>query len=373
MQSHRRPLKILHIDPERLWGGGERQVIGLLDYLSRSGHESHLLCHPDGALVREARKIGTKVHSLRLRNDLDLGPVFSVRRLIRHESYDIVHFHTKRAHAFSLWLGSAAPGKKRVVTRRMDYPVRRGWYDRYLYNRRVDGVIAISEQIAALLVAGGVRREKIRVIHSGVDPEPFAAAAVSRGDNRAPVIGTAAVLEERKGHRFLLEAAVELKRQGHRLKYRIAGDGSQREKLEQLAQSLGLLQEVEFLGFVSDVPAFLSSIDIFVLPSLFEGLGVAVLEAMAAARPVVASDTGGLRELVVDGETGLLAAPGDSVSLARAISKLIAERERMRAMGANGRARVEKYFTMEKMARENESYYYNLLQDPVSGVGTAGR
>jgi glycosyltransferase involved in cell wall biosynthesis len=373
VQSHRRPLKILHIDPERLWGGGERQVIGLLNYLSRSGHENHLLCHPDGALVRAARKIGTKVHSLRLRNDLDLGPVFSVRRLIRRESYDIVHFHTKRAHAFSLWLGSAAPGKKRVVTRRMDYPVRRGGYDRYLYNRRVDGVIAISEQIAALLVAGGVRREKIRVIHSGVDIEPFEAAALSHGDNSAPVIGTAAVLEERKGHRFLLEAAAELKRQGRRLKYRIAGDGSQREKLERLAQSLDLQQDVEFLGFVSDVPAFLSTIDIFVLPSLFEGLGVAVLEAMAAARPVVASDTGGLRELVADGETGLLAAPGDSIALAGAISKLIAQRERMRAMGSNGRARVEKYFTMEKMARENENYYYDLLEGPVSGIGTVVR
>lgn len=373
MQSHRRPLKILHIDPERLWGGGERQVLGLLDYLSRSGHESHLLCHPDGALVREARKIGTKVHSLRLRNDLDLGPVFSVRRLIRHESYDIVHFHTKRAHAFSLWLGSAAPGKKRVVTRRMDYPVRRGWYDRYLYNRRVDGVIAISEQIAALLVEGGVRREKIRVIHSGVDIERFKDAAIASGDNGAPVIGTAAVLEERKGHRFLLEAAAELKRQGRRLKYRIAGDGSQREKLERLAQSLGLQQEVEFLGFVSDVQAFLSSIDIFVLPSLFEGLGVAVLEAMAAARPVVASDAGGLRELVVDGETGLLVRPGDSIALARAIAQLASQPERMRELGEHGRDRVEKYFTMEKMARENESYYYDLLEGPVSGIGTAGR
>jgi len=187
------------------------------------------------------------------------------------------------------------------------------------------------------------------------------------------VIGTAAVLEERKGHRFLLEAAAELKRQGRRLKYRIAGDGSQREKLERLAQSMGLQQDVEFLGFVSDVPAFLSAIDIFVLPSLFEGLGVAVLEAMAAARPVVASDTGGLRELVADGETGLLAAPGDSIALARAIAQLASQPERMRAMGASGRARVEKYFTMEKMARENESYYYDLLEGPVSGIGTAGR
>jgi glycosyltransferase involved in cell wall biosynthesis len=244
----------------------------------------------------------------------------------------------------------------------MDYPIRRGWYDRYLYNRSVDGVIAISQPIAALLVEGGVSSEKIRLIHSGVDPEPFRIPPPLDGDTSAPVIGTAAVLEERKGHRFLLQAAAELKRQGHRLSYRIAGDGSQKGELEALARRLGLQEEVVFLGFVSDVPAFLASLDIFVLPSLFEGLGVAALEAMAAARPVVASGVGGLRELVADGETGLLVPAGDAAALARAIARLVSERERARKMGANGRSRVEKYFTMEQMAKKNEGYYYELLE-----------
>jgi glycosyltransferase involved in cell wall biosynthesis len=314
-------------------------------------------------LARAAGKTGTEIRPLKLRNDLDLRPVLPVRRLIRDQSYDIVHFHTKRAHAFSLWLGGAPPGQKRVVTRRMDYPMRKGWYDRYLYNRRVDGVVAISERIAALLIEGGVKRERIRVIHSGVDLEPFKIIPLARGDNSVMVIGATAVLEERKGLSFLLEAAAELKRQGRRLKYLIAGDGSQREKLRRLAEALGLKEEVVFLGFVFDVPAFLSSVDIFVMPSLFEGLGVAALEAMAAARPVIASDTGGLSELVADGETGLLAPPGDSPALARAIGRLVSEPERVRVMGKNSRARVEKYFTMEQMAKKNESYYYDLLDD----------
>jgi glycosyltransferase involved in cell wall biosynthesis len=314
-------------------------------------------------LARAAGKTGTEIRPLKLRNDLDLRPVLPVRRLIRDRSYDIVHFHTKRAHAFSLWLGGAPPGQKRVVTRRMDYPMRKGWYDRYLYNRRVDGVVAISERIAALLIEGGVKRERIRVIHSGVDLEPFKIIPLARGDNSVMVIGATAVLEERKGLSFLLEAAAELKRQGRRLKYLIAGDGSQREKLRRLAEALGLKEEVVFLGFVFDVPAFLSSVDIFVMPSLFEGLGVAALEAMAAARPVIASDTGGLSELVADGETGLLAPPGDSPALARAIGRLVSEPERVRVMGKNSRARVEKYFTMEQMAKKNESYYYDLLDD----------
>lgn len=371
MDSRKRPLKILHVDPERLWGGGERQVVGLLGYLSRRGHANHLLCHPDGPLAREARKIGTTIHPLGLVNDLDLRPVLRVRRLIRDERYDVIHFHTKRAHALAAWLGGARRGSTRVVTRRMDYPIRRGWYDRYLYNRAVDGVIAISDGIAALLVEGGVGREKIRVIYSGVDPEPFEKIAPPAG--AGVVIGTVAVLEERKGHRFLLEAAAELKRQGRPMKYRIAGDGSEKENLKTLARSLGLEEEVEFLGFVSDVPAFLSSIDVFVLPSLFEGLGVAALEAMAAAKPVVATNVGGLRELVADRTTGVLVPPADSSALARAIAELVSERERMREMGESGRARVREHFTMEGMAQKSESYYYELLEGRAANKVQAGR
>lgn len=369
MDGHSRPLKILHLDPEKGWGGGERQVVGLLDYLARRGHASHLLCRPDGPLAGAARKIGVVTHPLALANDLDVRPAPRVRRLIREEGYDVVHFHTKRAHALAAWLGGAAPGRVRVVTRRMDYPVRRGWHDRYLYNRAVDGVIAISGPIAALLAEGGVAREKIRVIPSGVDTARFEHIPPPGGDRAPLVIGAVAALEERKGHRFLLEAAAELKRQGHRLRYRIAGDGAEKERLKKAAENLSISNDVEFLGFVSDVPAFLASIDIFVLPSLFEGLGVAALEAMAAARPVVASRVGGLAEVVEDGKTGALVPPGDAAALARAIARLAAGKERLGALGGNGRARAREHFSMEQMARRNESYYYELLENRGTGEG----
>ncbi|MFQ5540472.1 MAG: glycosyltransferase family 4 protein [Candidatus Binatia bacterium] len=363
MGSDRRSLKILHIDPERAWGGGESQVIGLLSYLSLRGHQNHLLCRPDGLLFGEAQKRGIAIFPVSIRNDLDLRPIFSLRRLIREERYDIVHFHTKRAHALSLWLGRVHPEVKWVVTRRMDYPVRKNWYSHYLYNRRVDGVIAISQKIAALLVEGGVRREKIRVIHSGIDPAPFQKVGGAGRNSSMPVIGTVAVLEERKGYRFLLEAAAILKQQGHRLTYRFAGDGSQREDLQKIAMGLGLHEEVDFVGFVPDTPSFLSMIDIFVLPSLFEGLGVAVLEAMAAGKPVVATRVGGLPELVDDPVTGLLVPPRDSWALARSISQLLSQKGLAQGMGGRARERVQQYFTMEQMAKKNEDYYHELHQD----------
>jgi len=180
VNSDRRTLKILHIDPESEWGGGECQVLGLLNYLTQRGHQNHLLGHPDGLLLREAQRSGIATFPLRVRNDLDLRPIFSLRRLLRSERYDIVHFHTKRAHALSFWLRRIHPGMRYVVTRRMDYPVKRNWYNDYLYNRRVDGVVAISRKIVDLLVAGGVRRERIRLVHSGIDPARFQRAQGAR-------------------------------------------------------------------------------------------------------------------------------------------------------------------------------------------------
>ena len=360
----RGPLKILHIDPERQWGGGEGQVMGLLGYLALRGHQNRLACDPRGRLKLEAEKNGIATCPVAMRSDIDLRAVLSLRRLIEREGCDIVHFHTKRALALSPWLGRLHPGLRYVVTRRMDYPVRRGWYDRYLYNRKVDGVIAISQKIADLLVEGGVRREKIRVIHSGIDPELFASAWGERKRQGPPVIGTVAVLEERKGHRFLLEAAALLKQEGHRLLYRFAGDGSQREYLKETAIGLGLKEEIAFEGFVSEISNFLSAVDVFVLPSLYEGLGVAVLEAMAAGRPVVATRAGGLPELVEDRVTGFLVPPGDSGGLARAIAQLVSREGLAREMGLSARERVQRHFTVGRMAKKNEDYYYELLGDP---------
>jgi glycosyltransferase involved in cell wall biosynthesis len=360
--GHSRLLKILHIDPERHWGGGEAQVFGLLSYLAERGHRNDLLTHPDGRLFRKSQVLSVRTIPLVVRNDVDLRPVPRLRRLIRDEKYDIIHFHTKRAHALSFWLSRGAPRPKCVVTRRMDYPETNNWYTRCLYNQKVEGVVAISQKIFELLVQAGVEPEKIRLIHDGIDPRPFESTPNSRDmHTECVVVGMAAVLEERKGHRFVLEAARRLKAQGCRIQYRLAGDGSLRQSLEKSATKLGLKDDVQFLGFVSDIPAFLSQVDIFVLPSLFEGLGVSVLEAMAAEKPVIASRVGGLMEVVRDGTTGFLVSPGDAEGLANAIAKLAGDRSLSREMGKKGKARLNEHFTLAQMASKNEAYYYGLL------------
>jgi glycosyltransferase involved in cell wall biosynthesis len=358
----RRLLKILHVDPEKNWGGGEAQVLGLLSYLAEKGHSNYLLTHPQGRLYQRSEKLKIRALPLVVRNDLDLRSVPAVRRLIRDERFDIVHLHTKRAHALSLWFPRGRVRPKYVVTRRMDYPEARNWYQRCLYNRRVDAVVAISQTIADQLIASGVERKNIRVIYSGIDAGRFS-GALERSGSAVPVIGAAAVLEERKGHRYLLQAARLLKEQGHRFKLALAGEGSLKDTLRVMIEMLGLAEEVTLCGFVDDMPSFLAGLDVFVLPSIYEGLGVAALEAMAAGRAVIASRVGGLAETVVDGETGLLVPPGDADSLARAMANLLSDESLRAAFGRRGAERVRAMFTLQRMASKNEQCYYDLMTD----------
>jgi glycosyltransferase involved in cell wall biosynthesis len=361
--GHSRPLKILHIDPEKNWGGGEAQVAGLLQHLAQWGHRNDLATPPGGELFRRALDSSVRKIPLTVRNDLDLRGIPVLRGLIRQQTYDIVHLHTKRAHALSLWLPQGNRTPKYIVTRRMDYPEGRNYYTNYLYNRRVDGVIAISQSIVDRLSEAGVDRGSIRLIPSGIDPEPFRLAARHERRSNIPlIVAIVAVLEERKGHRFLLDAAQILKERGRTIKYLFAGDGSHKAHLQQRVQMLELQKEVSFLGFVKDVPNFLSCIDVLVLPSLYEGLGVAVLEGMAAGKPVVGTRVGGLAETIVDGETGFLVPPRDGPALAEAIDKLLSDPVMAAAMGQKGIERVLNNFNIEQTARQNEEYYYALLE-----------
>ena len=357
-----RPLKILHIDPEINWGGGEAQVLGLLTQLAFRGHHNDLFAHPSGILFARCQGIDIGMRPIIMRNDFDVRCVISLRRFIRDGNYDIVHFHTKRAHTLALWLPRGKRRPKYLVTRRMDYPEPRNWYTDILYNRRVDGVVAISQTIVNLLVNAGVDREKIRCISSGIDPKKFEICERhTAADDDFTVVGCLAGLEERKGHRYLIEAAALLKADGRKILYKIAGSGPLRARLEEDVARLGLSREVLFLGFVTDTAEFLAGVDIFVMPSLYEGLGVAALEAMAAGRAVVATRIGGLTESIVDGVTGVFVPPRDPVALAAAIAKLARSRSLARSMGNQGRERVREHFSLENMARQNESYYYDLL------------
>lgn len=358
-------LRILHVDPERHWGGGEAQVLGLVCHLRDVGHDVAVAAHPDGPLWHAVLAQDVPVHPLRVRHGFDLGAARVLRSLAA--AADVVHFHTARAHALALWLGKTAG--IRVVTRRMDYAPRPRPYARILYNRRVDWVVAISDPIRRILIAAGVEARRISVIPSGVDLERFCAGDDVRTHMRQDTLRLQSddlavllvgALVDRKGHAVLLHAARRLAQRGLRPVYVFCGDGQGRRALEELTATVGLTERVRFLGWCPDVAPLLAAADVVVVPSLHEGLGVAALEAMAAARPVIASRIGGLAEVVIDGETGWLVPPGDAGALAAALEAALRDAGESKRRGTAARVRVTRHFGMDRMGADNEALYRRL-------------
>jgi glycosyltransferase involved in cell wall biosynthesis len=377
-------LSIVGVDPEHGFAGGESQVLALTLALLRAGHRADLICHPAGALWQRAQAGGVLCRPLQVRNSVDVMAGFKLRKMLARGDYDVVHFHTARAHA----LAPFARGRARalVVTRRMDYPPSR-ISARFLYNRAVDGVAAISPAVAGTLIAAGVAADRVTIIPSGVDCERFRPPTPAERERaraqlglapEAIAIGTIGMLEPRKGQRYLIEAMVRMRDNAavarrtsmaagfnciaRKVVCLIAGGGTLAEELaEQIrARRLG---STRLLGMIEDPRELLWALDIFILPSLHEGLGVAALEAMACGLPVVASAVGGLVDAVVEGVTGIHEPPGDDRGLADAIARLASDPELLAAMGAAGRARACQNYAIASMARGTLELYRACLNN----------
>lgn len=361
-------LSVVGVDPELGFGGGETQVLGLTLALAREGHRAELICDNAGQLWERANAAGIECHPLRIRNAIDLQAGLRLRAILKREHFDVVHFHTSRAHSMAPFVRGLAPAM--IVTRRMDYTPNR-MFAPYLYNRAVDGVIAISGGVADSLTRAGVNRSRITTVHSGVDCDHFrpptnqeragarAAHGISDGDF---VISSIGALEQRKGHRYLIEAVGALAATG---KFRcfIAGEGLIHSLLQREIWMVRWPDQIKLLGRIDTTRELLWASDAFAMPSLNEGLGVAALEAMAAGIPVIASDVGGLREAVEHEHTGIIVPPANPKAIVSAIESLSKSDELKLRMGAAARARVVEHYSIGNMAARTLAVYRACMEE----------
>jgi glycosyltransferase involved in cell wall biosynthesis len=244
-----------------------------------------------------------------------------------------------------------------------DFPTR--WYVRPALRwtlRHAGALTAITEDCRQHALRAGAPADRIRLVFNGTDLRRFSPADNGgRGDPRfgPNMIFACRQLFPRKGIRFLLEAAAKLKPRFPDLKVVLAGDGFERPELVRLAEDLGLGPDVTFLGWVpnTDLPPYYRAAAVSVIPSLEEGFGIPAAEAMGCEVAVVASDAGGLPEVVEDGVTGLVVPRGDATALAQAIGSLLADPERRRTMGQAGRARALRLFDWDRSAEQFEQLY----------------
>jgi glycosyltransferase involved in cell wall biosynthesis len=357
----------LHIDTAETWRGGQNQVLLTVLGLRAAGHRAILVAHPAGELARRASE-GHDLVRLAPRNEVDLTNAWRLSRVIRQFAPDVVHAHDSHAVAVAALarsLGARVPRPPLVASRRVDFHIRGNSFSRWKYGQ-VDCFITASDAIHHMLVADGVPPEKIVTVHEGVDIERIAAAEPANLHKElwlpthAPIVGTIAALVAHKGQRYLIDAVPLVLRDVPDARFVILGEGELRPALERQVAEARLEKHVFLPGFRADVLAALRAFDIFVMPSVTEGLGTSLLDAMAASKPVVATRAGGIPEVVADGETGFVVEPRDSRALADRIVRLLDDDALRARMGAAGLARVRARFSVERMVAATLDVYARL-------------
>jgi glycosyltransferase involved in cell wall biosynthesis len=362
-------------------GGAENHVLTLVGALTQRDFAVSVVCPRPGPLVDALGELHAQVHLIDIvrpapndEYEVNLEAVGRLVALMQRWHPDVVHGHLYPAFVHGSLAGQLA-GVPALVSTAHTLIVRPGdaWVTRLTRTR----VIAVSQAAKQLLVEGGVSPRAIRVIPNGIEPRYFdderERARVERQRLRIPegvlIVGTIARLSEEKGHRELLHIARGVLDRRPDTVFLIVGTGPLADELRTQAEALKISDRVIFTGARRDVTTLNHLIDVFLLPSREEALPLAVLEAMAAARPIVASAVGGVPEVVVDGETGILLAPSDRDGFVRAVVALLEDPDRRRQLGERGRRRAATRFRVDRMVGETLRYYRAILATrPPSGV-----
>jgi glycosyltransferase involved in cell wall biosynthesis len=365
------PLRVLLVVDSLDMGGAERHVVDLASALVRAGHAVTVACSRGGSLARSAETAGVTVRSLlhqRVKRRLSLPFAWQLANLIRHERFDLVHAHIYASEVASALatLGRPIP---LVLTEHTEAGWRSNgarWLSRFAY-RRAAHIIAVSSRIERRLIKhDGVPPGRVAVIPNGLPRLPAAAslpAVLPLADrHNGPMIGVIARLQPEKGVAYFLRAAAQVAQQASEAQFLVIGDGPLRPELEALSDQLGLHGRVHFLGLRLDAPALVAGLDVLAVPSLSEGTSLRVLEAMAAAVPIVASGVGGIPEQIHHEREGMLVPPGDPRALAAAILKLLEDPARARRLGEAGRQRVASCFSYDAMLRQVLAVYGTALR-----------
>jgi glycosyltransferase involved in cell wall biosynthesis len=358
-------ISFLCVDSERVWRGGQDQLFTLLRGLTLRGHQVSLICHPKTLLEKRAREIGVRVFPLAFRKGAGLLSLVRCWSVLKQVKPDVLAFNTPRPILLCGLAAKCAPVRVRIIFRRVNFPLRRNIITRLKYTWGIDCIVAISESIGSQLKAGGIPVSRIHTIYEGIDltPYPRNRPTISRRPGDPKVVGTVAHLSPEKGLFYLIEAAALIPNIQAGIRIVIVGDGECRNSLEEQVRRLGLQNRIQFVGFQNTPAEFLREFDIFVLPSLSEGLSSAILTAMATSLPVVATDVGGIPELIYHGQNGLLVPPGNAAALAEAIMNLVDDDEKAVRMGRKGRELLEERFTLDRKIIETEQLCLSLLKD----------
>jgi glycosyltransferase involved in cell wall biosynthesis len=367
-------MRILHLISSNGLFGAERVVIELSNSLRLISN-----CYPTVGVIKNLKNPHTEIAEEAKSNDLptiifpckgkfDVKTIFEIRNFLRRHKIDIIHCHGYKSNFYGLL---ASKNTLPTLTTNHNWLTTHWKLKIYcfldgMWIRHFDRIVAVSEEIKREMAKYNVPEEKIVVIDNGIDVGRFNREIpienIRRGfglDKNIKVVGTIGSLKFEKGHIFLLRAAKEVLNFNKEIKFLIIGDGALRKDLENEAKNLRIERNVIFAGHRNDIPEMLSIMDIFVLPSVKEGLPMVILEAMASKKPVIAARVGGIPKVINNEEDGILVEPEDVMALKHSILDLMNSDNKMLRLAYEGYEKVKRIFSSDAMCRK----YYDLYRE----------
>jgi glycosyltransferase involved in cell wall biosynthesis len=360
-------MRVLHTESSTGWGGQENRTLQEALQMRRLGVEVCFACRRGAKLGQRARDQGFAVDEFSMRNSVDPLSIIGLARTFRRQRVDIVNTHSGRDTLLAGIAARLIPRRPRIVrTRHLILPIT----SKVTYSVLPDHVVCVSQAVRDYLAGAGVPAHMLSTIPTGVDTARFDPATVEaplRAELNiaagVPLIGTVAILRMKKGHQDLIAAIPRVLAAVPEAHFVFAGDGPQRENIEQALAAAKLQERVHLLGLRSDIPQVLKSLDVFVLPTHQEALGTSYIEAQAMGVPVIGTRVGGVPATMIEGETGLLVPAQNPSALAEAIIALARDPARRQRMSDACRRWVLAEYTVERMAERMHALYQRLLTE----------
>lgn len=359
-------MNVLHVSTPSSWRGGEQQVAYLVEALQAEGIRQWVLTPEGSELSRRINIAQEQICIYGKRGLLNLALASRIAGICRDHSIDLIHTHDSQAHSAAV-VSAAVFGMRCpvVVSRRVDFPVSSNPFSRWKYNHpAVRRILCVSEEIKRITKPAIRNTSVLEVVHSGIDLERYARPVEQAFDLRrelgldpnTPLVGNLSALADHKDYPTWIRTARRLSRLEPNMRFIIAGTGPDEQLIRDQILQAGLQDTVFLLGFRKDVERLMQSLNVFLITSKTEGLGTIVLEALAAGVPVVATRAGGIPEMIIDGETGLLAPIGDDNTLAQSVLRIFTDTALRETLVAGGRKKAATFSFRNTAAKTLQAY-----------------
>jgi glycosyltransferase involved in cell wall biosynthesis len=363
-------MKVLHLDSGPDWRGGQQQLAYLASGLLRhAGVEQFFGLGPASRLRKEIEGLNLTCYPLSLRSEADPIALSRLILLLRRLQPDLIHAHDARSLGLAAILRAVGASQPIVAHRRVIFPIKNNSFSKWKYQQVPTCIIAVSWHIRHLLLNYGIAPERIKVVYDSAEvPEVLPEAIRDRArerlglDRKSLILGCVGHFTTEKGHADLIKGFFRIQTQFPEARLLLIGDGPLKDQYRQLIVQLNLSQKVILPGMIPDLRDSLAAMDLFVFPSVSEGLGSVLLKAMAHRVPVFASRVGGIPEIVIEGKTGFLFSPGDPVALADCVLLALRDLDHIRRCTENAAQRITTEFSITKMAQDTARIYSNVLK-----------